>query len=273
VTAAIWVNGVIADTIAVADRGLQYGDGLFETIDCREGRPRFLALHLARLARGGRALAIVLPPLEQLDRELRNAAGLSREPCILKLIVTRGASARGYAPPAGAVPNRILWRIPASPAPETAPLCESLGISSMVFAQSPRLAGFKHLNRLEQVLARAELSATDDDEALMLREDGAVVSATAANLFVLRNGQLRTPLIDLAGIRGITREVVLREARVLGIEAIEARLTLADVAGAEEIFLTSSRIGVWPVARLRGIALPLPVVGLRLRQHIAALCD
>lgn len=270
-TTAIWVNGVIADTIAVADRGLQYGDGLFETIDCREGRPRFLALHLARLARGSRALAIVLPPLEQLDRELRNAAGLSREPCILKLIVTRGVSARGYAPPAGAVPNRILWRIPASP--DTAPLCASLGISSMVLAQSPRLAGFKHLNRLEQVLARAELSATDDDEAIMLREDGAVVSATAANLFVLRNGQLRTPLIDLAGIRGITREVVLREARVLGIEAIEARLTLADVAGAEEIFLTSSRVGIWPVARLRGIALPSPVVGLRLRQHIAALCD
>ncbi len=267
----VWVDGEPGDQIAVADRGLQYGDGLFETIACRAGRIRFLELHLARLQRGAEVLALPLPPLSLLRAELTNAAAAGAAVSLLKLIVTRGVAGRGYAPPAAPTANRILWHWTDEPAPPER--CARLGVAAMRLAASPRLAGIKHLNRLEQVLGRAELASAGWDEALMLTADGAVACATAANIFAVVGGLLRTPRIDTAGIRGVMRAVVLREAPKLGLPVEEGRLTLPELAAASELFLTNARVGVLPVEHLQGVFIGAGPIAARIRTHVASLDD
>src|SRR5580658_5307555 len=149
-----WVDGQPADTVSSADRGLQYGDGLFETISCIAGQPRWLARHLARLRRGCERLRIGFSAFDELADEITgHAAGQER--CILKLILTRGsAHRRGYRPAGDETPTRILSRHAwpddsAQPAGSIADF--PVAVSGVRLGINPRLAGLKHLNRLEQV--------------------------------------------------------------------------------------------------------------------------
>lgn len=249
---AVWIDGAAGDTVPVDDRGLMYGDGLFETILCREAAPRFLGQHLARLAAGCAALGIEAPDAGLLAAEIRRAAALAADG-VIRLVVTRGSSAeRGYGPPAQPRPRRIIARYPLPPAVAA----DSGGIrachSPVHAGLSPQLAGIKHLNRLENVLARARLAGSGCAEAIMSLHTGELVGGTQSNLFVRLDGRLLTPAIELAGVRGVMRGVVLREAARLGLEVVECRLRPADLLGAEEIFFSNVRVGIWPVRQLEG---------------------
>ena len=240
------INGRPGDRIAVLDRGLQYGDGLFETIAVVDGRPALWKRHLDRLALGCRQLGIPMPDPDLLRAEADRLIG-DRATAILKIIVTRGAGGRGYVPPADAEPTRILelfdWT-----GPERRPLAlrtcrQRLGIQ-------PGLGGLKHLNRLEQVLARRECPA---DEGLLLDTEGFVVEGIASNLFLLIQGRLHTPLIDRCGVAGVVRELVLETARRRAHQPVVVRRILPnELEEAEGLFLTSSLIGVVPVDALDG---------------------
>lgn len=256
------------------DRGLHYGDGLFETIACRHGRPRFLGEHLERLALGCERLAIGLQSFDTLAEEIGRLAS-QRERALIKVLVTRGpATARGYAPHGDERASRILLRYgwPAED-PSRARDGVAVRIAALMLAESPRLAGLKHLNRLEQVLARAELAGTGFDEALLLGRSGCLVSGTMSNVFIVSAGSLATPRLDRCGVAGVMRRVVLRAAAQAGLSIDEARITRRDLEEADEIFLTNARIGIWPVRALGERALAPGPLTRRLQGLVEPLLE
>ena len=265
-----WINGIAGASPSALDRGLHYGDGLFETMTCRNGHLRFAELHWQRLARGCEQLRIGSLDMDALRREA--AAACTVEPSIIKVIVTRGVGGRGYAPAEAGTPTRILLRYPMPRDPdEFWTEGVSVGWSGVTLAGQPRLAGVKHLNRLEQVLARVELAGSTDAEALMCNADGHVICGTMTNVFIVTGHRLRTPRLDQAGVAGVMRAVVLREAEALGVQIEEAALDRTDVADAQEIFLTNARIGAWPVRSLAGAPRDVGPVALRVQAHLHRL--
>jgi len=245
------VNGVEASAISVDDRGLQYGDGLFETMAAVNGRVRNFARHMERLADGCRRLGMPMPPIElfadECERVLQGLGAGS-----VKITLTRGPGPRSYRPP----PEPALTRVVVSyaPKPRTDPdtgivvrLCETpLGLN-------PRLAGVKHLNRLEQVLAASEWSDAAVAEGLMSSVDGRLVCATAANVFLVREGRLLTPDIRDCGVAGVMRGIVLEAAREMSLPSDVTTLRYTDLSSADEVFLTNAITGVRPVGEVLGV--------------------
>ena len=269
------VDGLPAATLPVDDRGLAYGDGLFETMRVAGGRIALLDGHLQRLARGAQALRLPLD-LEQVQAELRDflqaQAAAGRADFTTKLMITRGSAGRGYRPLAEAVPRRLLLAYP----PATWPAAHAGdGIALYDCATrlgcNPALAGIKHLNRLEQVLARAEWDDAHFAEGLLRDGDDRVVEGTMSNLFLVRDGELVTPRLHRCGVAGVLRGFLVARALTLGIALSERDVSRADVDGADEVFVCNSNIGIWPVREFAGRRwLPGPLTR-RLQGEVALL--
>ena len=253
-----WVDGVESDVLDIADRGLAYGDGLFETFRVINERPLWWDRHLARLQRGAQVLGIELPNPTRMHIEALNCCEGAADG-VLKLILTRGSSGRGYRPGDGS-PTRILSLHPSPTRQDsiTAIRCEAR------LATQPLLAGLKHLNRLEQVLAARECQQANVDEGLLFDGDGRLVSAVAGNVFLLRDGEWLTPTIDRCGVAGICREWLLENLA----SCRETALGDDDVKAAEAVFVCNSVRGILPVSELDGRALPLPESLLALRDQL-----
>jgi 4-amino-4-deoxychorismate lyase len=267
-----WVNGREGYDVSVLERGLHYGDGLFETIACLGGEPRFLERHLARLGGGCARLHIPLADTAELSREVRALAADTAR-AIVKVLVTRGAAVtRGYAPTGAEHATRITLRY-GWPADD--PLLAERGvrvrIATLRLGENPALAGLKHCNRLEQVLARAEWNDADVSESLMFSSSGALVAGTMSNVFLVKDATLLTPRLDRCGVAGVMRAVVLAAAAAAGIPAEERLLAAEDLAAAHEIFLTSALIGIRPVRELQGVPLAVGRVTRRLQAALAPL--
>jgi 4-amino-4-deoxychorismate lyase len=257
----VLINGVSVDAaagISPLDRGLHFGDGVFETIACRHGRVRFLSLHLDRLTTSCERLGIVLGEITAIRNELEQAAAAALD-CLIKLIVTRGpAVARGYGWSGAESATRVVLRYPWRQEDTSAWLDGvPVAIARMKLGENVALAGMKHLNRLEQVLARAEMSSKDAAELLLFSSSGRLISGAMSNVFIVREGRLVTPRIDLCGVAGVMRRVVLREASKAGLAAEESTLTEDDLDRAEEVFVTNARIGIWPVRAIGERALTI----------------
>ncbi len=250
----VLVNGS-AGLLDPLDRGLQYGDGLFETMAVQDGRARFLASHLGRLDAGARRLAMPSPDPEHLSAQISAAWPHGRG--VVKLFWTRGVAGRGYRPPASPQPTCIAagfaW-------PEWPASAWSEGIRLRYcrtrLGNNAALAGIKHLNRLEQVLARAEWSDERIAEGLMLDHLGQVISGTQSNLFAVIDGLLLTPALDQCGVDGVMRRAFWRWAAGNGITVAEASLRPEALETATEIFVTNALIGAWPVRELAGKPVP-----------------
>jgi 4-amino-4-deoxychorismate lyase len=267
-----WIDGRADAPLSVFDRGLHYGDGLFETMACLDGQPRFLGRHLARLASGCERLGLSAPPRAVLQAEI----AVALEDCpraVLKLIVTRGAApVRGYAAPAALAPTRLLVRYPWEPEDAHA-AAQGVRVrrATLRLGENPHLAGLKHLNRLEQVLARQEWSDPHIAEALLFSTSDALISGTMSNLFLVHGGTLATARLDRCGVAGIMRGVVGGLAAECGIDFQERRLVAADLHQAQEIFLTNALIGIRPVRELDGRSIGVGPVTRRLQQALAPL--
>lgn len=264
----ILVNGRVSEMIPVMDRGLTYGDGLFETIAWRGAGPRLFDLHMERLAGGCRRLGIPPPDQTTLLGEVQRVAGQHTDGTV-KIIVTRGSGNRGYTPPPVPVPLRVVAFFP-SPATASPRHAAAVRFCKTTLGFNPTLAGLKTLARLEQVLARAEWSDPDIAEGLMQDPYGHVVCGTMSNLFIVHAGRLTTPDLTGCGVRGIMRQVVMRTARQLGIEVTEELLSVADVIGADELFLTNALVGIWPVQRCEERRYPPGQLTSTLRRALAA---
>lgn len=241
------INGMPGDLLTVSDRGLHYGDGLFETVAVRNGICEFWDRHMQRLLRGCERLRIPAPDESLLaDETARLAQDASR--AVLKILITRGSGGRGYRVPEPAAPTRILrlteW--PDYPA-DNATQGIRLRLCTQRLGSNPSLAGLKHLNRLEQVLARLEWDDPVIAEGVVLDHAGNVIEGTFSNVFMVKNGTLITPRLDQCGVAGVLRGEVMELAVLEGIVCEERRLPLAELYTADEMFLTNSLIGIWPV--------------------------
>jgi len=264
------VNGRPAVEVSALDRGLHYGDGLFETIACPQGRARLLDRHLRRLAAGCARLAIApIDPLAIAHEVREVAAGADR--AIIKVLLTRGpATARGYNVSGDEQPTRITLRY-RWPEDDVA-LGEQgvrVRIASMRLGENPALAGLKHCNRLEQVLARREWNDPQISEALMFSSSGALISGTMSNVFLVRDSMLLTPRLDRCGVAGVMRAEVLAAAAGCGIPAQERGLDETDLMRSQELFLTNALIGIRPVRDVAGRPLVPGPVTRQLQAELA----
>jgi 4-amino-4-deoxychorismate lyase len=263
------INGRSARSIDSDDRGLQYGDGLFETISCVSGRPRWLALHLERLQRGLARLRIAFDQLAALRCEIEALAG-GEERCIIKVIVTRGtATRRGYAPSGDETATRIVSRHP-WPEQARSPAQFRVGVAAVCLSGSPILAGLKHLNRLEQVMAQMECADRQLAEVLMLTATRQLISGSMSNVFLVTEEGLITPDLTECGVEGVMRRVVLESAASAGVRVAIRPVWLQELPAVREAFVTNVRLGVQTVDSLDGRALPDAGFAERLRRLIDA---
>ncbi len=240
------VNGVPGDRVSILDRGLQFGDGLFETLAIIQGQPCLWNRHVDRLAAGCARLGISMPDIGILTNEVRELIG-SHQQAVLKIVLTRGSSERGYAP-ADTTATRILslysWDGPAG-----VPL--RVAVSSRRLGLNPDFAGLKHLNRLEQVMARRELPP-DAGEGVMLDIRDRLVEGIAANIFLQQGERLLTPRLDENGVAGVVRKLIMDTAQNMDMPVEETRLYQQDLSNADAIYFSSSLLGICRVAAITG---------------------
>ena len=241
----ILVNGINQNHIEISDRGLQYGDGLFETLTIHNGKPVFLTAHLERLTNACQRLQIPAPDKNQLIAEIQQLTQHAKQ-AVLKIIITRGSGGRGYRQPDNIQATRILSL---HPFPEYPASYQQQGITARFcttrLGLNPTLAGMKHLNRLEQVLARAEWTDNSIQEGIMLDINDKVIEGTMSNLFYSKNQQLYTAKLTHSGIAGIIRAMIIRHETV-----IEHTFDTAELLSADEVFVCNSVIGIWGIKQL-----------------------
>ena len=280
----ILINGLSEHSLPVTDRGFAYGHGLFETLAVNLSLPVAWQAHLDRLRDGAKRLAIPLPvDIQQLlEQDLTQLLRLQQnapERQVLKITITRGCGGRGYAVDEAVPINRIVQL---TPFPEYQDQPSQMGITVTQchtrLALSPQLAGIKHLNRLEQVLARAEWDDPDIAEGLLLDNHNNGIEGTMSHLFcvqALEGAQpvLLTPALSRCGVRGVTRERILDAAAKLNIPHRETDVQLHDLQQASEMFISNSLIGIWPVRQFQQQTYALGPMTQQLSQALESRND
>jgi len=246
----ILINGKSSDTVNIADRGLQYGDGLFETMAVRNGVIHLWEAHWERLTYGCEILSIPLPNKEEVENEIRlicnNNEALTE--FVIKLIITRGVGERGYRFTKNQNTTRILSSYPW---PNYSKSYQVDGVAvrycKMTLSENKTIAGIKHLNRLEQVLARNEWDNNEYQEGLMSNTQGKVVDGTMSNIFAVLDNKIFTPDLSLCGVSGVMRKTVINIAKDNNFSVYEKDFTKQELEMADELFLTNSLFGIWPI--------------------------
>lgn len=240
------VNGQHQNLLPVADRAVQYGDGAFETILVRKHLPVFWQAHLDRLSAACQVLQIPLDPA--LLRREADALIASHEPDgILKIIISRGAGGRGYVPPESPIATRIMqFHALSQEYGRNAQQGISVYKCRHPLSSNPTLAGLKHLNRLDQVLASLELPS-QFQEGLMCNEFGDLIEGIKSNVFVVIDGALITPELSHCGVAGVMRGAIIKRAEA-GV--VTRRLSVEDLHTASEVFVCNSVMGLWPVTKI-----------------------
>jgi 4-amino-4-deoxychorismate lyase len=248
----ILVNGVESTSVSTDDRGLNYGDGLFETMRLAGGEIGLLDRHLVRLEEGCERLGLEWPGEARLRAEISTIV-CGHDDGVVKLLVTRGNAGRGYRPADSTTHTRIisLHSLPAFPAGNY-----SNGVRVRIcrtrLGRNIALGGIKHLGRLEQVLASLEESQGEIDEGLMLDAEGYVIEGIRSNIFLVRNGRVTTPALDYSGVAGVMRAALLDELQARKLSPEIRPVELDELIGADEIFLSNSIFGIWGVREIEG---------------------
>jgi len=275
-----WINGREQNAIAVTDRGLQYGDGLFETLLYLDNKTVLQKEHLARLQRDAQRLYLHLdfPILQSELNAFLNALknrGFSRG--IIKILVTREFTGRGYGFDPKANSHRLLQFFSGVVYPKAHRKGIAVTLLPERLSLNPALAGIKHLNRIEQVRAQYHvkkplLRGIAYSEGLLLDSHQAVTEGVYSNVFMVKNWIVTTPLLDRCGVRGVMRDYILQSAcKSLKIPAKEARISLADLLQADEIFLCNSVYGIWPLIQLDTQTYPLGSITQTLQEKVDTL--
>jgi len=267
------VNGKSGNLISIRDRGLLYGDGVFRTLIASRGKAQQWPLHYQKLQHDCTALGIACPDAALLSGELDGL--IAQHPDgVVKLIVTRGEGTRGFAPPSDAVTTH-LWDI--SPLPDYPADWTTHGIKAHLcklrLGHQQRLAGIKHLNRLENVLAAAEWSDARPSEAgvaegLMLDIAGNVIEGTRSNLFMVLDDKLVTPDLSQCGVAGVQRDRVMEWAMLHNMPLQVRNIVLDEVLRAEELFLVNSIFGLWSICELEQHRLHSFTIARKIRNNL-----
>lgn len=257
------INGEYQQHVSVEDRGLHYGDGLFETFRVNNQVAINRAQHMHRLRVGLKTLQISASS-DLIERHLNKYLYETNLPPIarLKVIVTRGGPARGYASIQAMPPTVVIGAAPYNDIDESKRIAGvTLRFCSTRLSSNETLAGVKHLNRLEQVLARSEWQDDTIYEGLMFDAEESIVEGTMSNLFLVHNTVLTTPTLDRSGVRGVMRGVIMEYiASEMGLVVKEQRVSRDDLHSADEVFISNSLIGALPVSQCDEFSwLPGPV--------------
>jgi 4-amino-4-deoxychorismate lyase len=251
------VNGEIGNQVVATDRGLAYGDGLFETIRVARGNPVLLEFHLQRLVAGLQRLHIGVA-LTTVQQHVLRLLGLAGErhlgDGLIKLIVTRGDAGRGFSPDPDADATIVCgWFTLPDYAAEVFIDGVELITCQTRLPHRPQLAGLKHLNCLDYVMASLELRERAGCEGLLLDQGGAMIEAITANLFLVSRGELLTPALNRCGVAGTMRRWINEVAAPgMGLAVIERDLSLGCLQECEELFICNSVRGVVPVSCVEG---------------------
>lgn len=257
--------------VSSEDRGFSYGDGLFEAMRMVAGRIPLWPRHRARLLEGAGRLAIHVP-LADLDAAVAQQCAQGGS-TVLKIILTRGIGGRGYSAPAEPVPTLLIQRHPLTlPAAERYTDGLSVGICDIYLASQPALAGIKHLNRLEQVLARHQVDVAGWQEGLLLSAADEPLELTAMNLFARFGKQLWTPDLSQSGVAGVMRSYVLDTlAPALALKTSVSSVTLSQLEQADELFACNSVAGIVPIRKLALWSWPVGDTTLAMQQRVDEL--
>lgn len=240
----ILVNGGFNNAISALDRGLTYGDGVFRTLKAVGAMPVHWPLHYQKLVEDCSAIGLVCPSADVLMGDLNQLLTPDESPCVIKIIITRGEGGRGYKPSSVVLPTRIVTK---SDLPHYPGSYFEEGVDLQVcetrLSQQKKLAGVKHLNRLENVLASMEWAAPAFAEGIMLDKNGHVIECTAANIFARFDDTLVTPRLDQCGVAGVTRMQVLARTEAFELKSKIDHISLEQLLSADEVILTNSLYG------------------------------
>jgi len=237
------INGKEQSNISIFNRNFQYGDGLFETCVVNNNQILFWEKHLSRLDIGCRKLKIKNIEEEIWLKDIKKALSLtSKKNCVLKLILSRGNSQRGYSYPDDILQVRVV--IVSEMKNVQAKESFSLEYASSGYHSNPNLAGIKHCNRIEQILARSSLKR---DEAIMLDENQNIISVTQGNIYFIFGQSLVTPKLDRCGVIGSRRSLILELAESIELNVEEGNVSMNDAKKADEAFISNSIMGIQSV--------------------------
>ncbi len=240
------INGEAKSNISIFNRNMQYGDGLFETCVAKDNKVLFWKNHFARLNNGCERLNIKKIANSVWLEDIKKALSFASEKtCIIKLILSRGNSLRGYSYSRDIEPVRVV--IASQMNEYKAKENFSLEFASSGFHSNPDLAGIKHCNRLEQIMARTNMLA---DEAIMLDENQSIISVTQGNIYFIFGNKLVTPKLDRCGVIGSRRSIILELSRLINLEVDEDTISSEQAIKANEVFVSNSLIGIQPVTSI-----------------------
>ena len=251
---SLWIcDGQTVDSIPIDDRSAQYGDGLFETVAIRGGKPRFWNLHMARLQTGCERLGIEAPSVAAIQADVDVAISLhdsASNDATLKIVVSTGSGPRGYGRRSDISPKiRVgIFSAQALPASHYRKGVE-VRVCTTRLAIQPQLAGIKSLNRLEQVLGRTEWDDESVFEGLMLDTDTRLICGTMSNVFMATQTALTTPAITRCGVSGVMRQQLIGWLDNAGVACEVRDVEFDELRTAGEVFLTNSQFGILPVRR------------------------
>ncbi len=247
----LFIDGTETQKASAKSRGFLYGDGIFTTIKVVDGKFRLLGLHIERLQRDANRLKLNLPPLKPLIEELQQK--ITQRSGVLRLSFTREEGARGYQFDPAAKSEAVAWFNPRTyAAPEQVQPIHLRWCDTQLATNHP-LAGVKHLNRLEQVLARSEWSNEVYQDGLMCDSQGRVLETTCANIFLIKNKQIMTPSIKSNGVLGVMRLHLLESFKQLNLEVREQDIDKQTVLDADELFISNAIQGMVPVESIQGL--------------------
>lgn len=255
-----WVDGHRAESLPLPDRGLNFGDGLFETMLFAQGRVFYPDLHLARLGKGIAVLGFpdCLPEVQdQLLLVSEELLGAQHTQYAVRLTLTRGDGPRGYTPGSACKPRIIISAAPVEQDWQQKPSAAAISVAKIRWSHQPQLAGLKHLNRLEQVLAARERFKVSVDELIMLDGESLVISTVSGNLFAVIDDVLQTPRLNQCGIEGTRRRLIIEKwSQKVGIETRELDLDMHLLQNSTELFFCNSIVGLRPISSLGGRVWP-----------------
>lgn len=270
-------EGSAIESLPLDDRAIHYGDGLFETIAIRNGEARLWPLHSQRLSDGCQRLGIALPDAGRLQQTLLDAIASSAiDPgyAMAKIIVSAGSAVRGYRRAASSKPRVLIGIFSADRLTRSHYQDGVIAVSCETrIAEQAAFAGLKTLNRLEQVMARAEWSDASIFEGLMCDSGGRLICGTMSNVFIVRNENLQTPELRRCGVAGVMRRHVCELAAAAGVEVRVSDISWEDANAADEMFLSNSQFGILPLARIDDLELPTKGPGFLTRKLMDLLAQ
>ena len=247
------INGKLTEKISIKDRAVQYGDGVFETIAVDNFVLKFWNEHYQRLNKGCRILKIKCPKESFLKKEINNfIKRIKNKKFVLKIIISRGKGGRGYNPPKKIIPTRILgiYNWPNYPVKNYTKGIK-INICKTRIALQPSLSRIKHLNRLEQILARSEWQNNIIAESLMMDLNNNIIEGTMSNIFGIKKNIFYTPDLLKSGVEGVMRSIIIKLLKKKKKKIIIKNISHKELLKFEEVFICNSIFGIWPVIKIQ----------------------